>query len=119
MVPQNALSSAGDPACCHAWPDLISIRAAGLAADSGSSSAHAGRPSNPNSRQRSDHGCLQFEGGVICISHNTQLLSRVCDDAERAEVWLVEDGKVMEYDGMFEDYKDDLLAEITADLEED
>ena len=62
---------------------------------------------------------LQFEGGVICISHNTQLLSRVCDDAERAEVWLVEDGKVMEYDGMFEDYKDELLAEITAELEED
>ena len=56
---------------------------------------------------------------MICISHNTQLLSRVCDDAERAEVWLVEDGKVMEYDGNFEDYKDDLLAEITAELEED
>ena len=54
---------------------------------------------------------VQFEGGVICISHNTQLLSRVCDDAERSEVWLV-------YDGYFEDYKDELLSEIAKELED-
>ena len=36
----------------------------------------------------------QFEGGVVVISHDSQLLSRVCDDAERSEIWLVEDGRV-------------------------
>ena len=55
---------------------------------------------------------------MICISHNTQLLSRVCDDAERSEVWLVEDGKVQQYDGYFEDYKHELLTEIARELEE-
>ena len=62
---------------------------------------------------------MQFEGGVICISHDSQLLSRVCDDAERSEVWLVEDGHVQRYDGYFEDYKDELVKEIAADMEED
>ena len=62
---------------------------------------------------------VQFEGGVVCISHDSQLLSRVCDDAERSEVWLVEDGQVQRYDGYFEDYKDELVKEIAADLEED
>ncbi|KAK9820427.1 hypothetical protein WJX72_010224 [[Myrmecia] bisecta] len=60
-----------------------------------------------------------FEGGVIIISHNSQLLSRVCDDAERSEVWLVEDGAVERYDGYFEDYKDELVKEIAAEMEED
>ena len=45
---------------------------------------------------------VQFEGGVVVISHDSQLLSRVCDNAEQAEVWLVEDGTVMRYDGYFE-----------------
>ena len=44
----------------------------------------------------------EFEGGVVIISHDSRLLSRVCDDAERSEVWIVEDGKVTEYDGYFE-----------------
>lgn len=56
---------------------------------------------------------------MVCISHDSQLLSRVCDDAERSEVWLVEDGRVERYDGYFEDYKDELIKEIAADLEED
>jgi ATPase subunit of ABC transporter with duplicated ATPase domains len=29
--------------------------------------------------------CAQFEGGVVVISHDSQLLARVCDDAERSE----------------------------------
>ncbi len=45
---------------------------------------------------------LQFEGGVVVISHDSQLLSVVCDDEERSEVWLVEDGKVETYDGYFQ-----------------
>ncbi|WPT16042.1 ABC transporter F family member 4 [Picochlorum sp. SENEW3] len=61
----------------------------------------------------------EFEGGVVIISHDSKLLSRVCDDAERSEVWIVEDGQVAEYDGYFEDYKDELIAEIAADLDEE
>jgi ATP-binding cassette subfamily F protein 1 len=63
--------------------------------------------------------CVQFEGGVVVISHDSQLLSRVCDDAERSEVWLVEDGQVERYDGYFEDYKEELIKEISAELDED
>jgi ATP-binding cassette, subfamily F, member 1 len=61
----------------------------------------------------------EFEGGVVIISHDSRLLSRVCDDAERSEVWIVEDGKVQEYDGDFEDYKDELIHEIQVELDED
>ena len=62
---------------------------------------------------------LQFEGGVVVISHDSQLLSVVCDDAERSEVWLVEDGKVEKYDGYFQDYKDELMKEISDEMDED
>ena len=31
----------------------------------------------------------------------------------------MEDGKVQQYDGYFEDYKDELLSEITAELNEE
>ena len=61
----------------------------------------------------------EFEGGVVIISHDSRLLSRVCDDAVRSEVWIVEDGKVQEYDGDFEDYKDELIHEIQVELDED
>jgi ATP-binding cassette subfamily F protein 1 len=60
-----------------------------------------------------------YEGGVIIISHDSRLLSRVCDDAERAEVWIVEDGHVENYDGDFEDYKSELIKEIAAELDAD
>lgn len=62
---------------------------------------------------------MQFEGGVVVISHDSQLLSRVCDDAERSEVWLVEDGQVQRYDGYFEEYKEELVKEISAEMDED
>jgi ATPase subunit of ABC transporter with duplicated ATPase domains len=39
---------------------------------------------------------------VVVISHDSQLLSVVCDDEERSEVWLVEDGKVETYNGYFQ-----------------
>lgn len=62
---------------------------------------------------------LQFEGGVVVISHDSQMLSVVCDDAERSEVWLVEDGKVEKYDGYFQDYKDELMKEISDEMDEE
>lgn len=61
----------------------------------------------------------EFQGGVVIISHDSRLLSRVCDDAERAEVWIVDNGEVETYDGDFEDYKDELMAEIAEELDED
>ncbi|KAK9818657.1 hypothetical protein WJX74_010026 [Apatococcus lobatus] len=60
----------------------------------------------------------EFEGGVVIISHDSQLLSRVCDDEERSEVWVVEDGSVQHFGGYFEDYKEELMKEIAAELEE-
>ena len=61
----------------------------------------------------------EFEGGVVIISHDSRLLSRVCDDAERAEVWIVEDGEVEHYDGDFADYKGELIKEIAHELDDD
>jgi ATP-binding cassette subfamily F protein 1 len=43
----------------------------------------------------------------------------VCEDAERSEVWIVEDGKVEPYDGDFDDYKTSLIKEIARELDED
>jgi ATP-binding cassette, subfamily F, member 1 len=59
-----------------------------------------------------------FEGGVIVISHDAQLLSRLCADEERSEVWLVEDGRVDKYPGDFEDYRSSLAKEIVAELDD-
>jgi ATP-binding cassette, subfamily F, member 1 len=61
----------------------------------------------------------EYDGGVLIISHDSRLLSRVCDDAERAEVWIVEDGTVEVYDGDFDDYKSELIKEISAEMDED
>ena len=58
-------------------------------------------------------------GGVIIISHDAQLLSRVCADDERSEVLVVEDGRVRKYAGDFEDYRQELIREINAELDED
>ena len=38
--------------------------------------------------------------------------------AEKSEVWIVEDGEVHPWDGDFEDYKDELIREIAAELDE-
>ena len=61
----------------------------------------------------------EFEGGVIVISHDAQLLSRLCADEERSEVLVVEDGKIRQYPGDFEDYRTELIKEIQAELDED
>ena len=37
--------------------------------------------------------------------------------AEQAEVWIVEDGEVHPWDGDFEDYKDELIREIAAEMD--
>ena len=55
-----------------------------------------------------------FEGGVVLVSHDARLISQVCDD-ERSQVWIVDDGTVTEYGGSFEEYKDELIAEIVRE----
>ncbi len=56
---------------------------------------------------------------MVIISHDSRLLSRVCEDEERSEVWIVEDGQLETYDGDFEDYRDELVKEINEELDED
>ncbi|KAK1319208.1 ABC transporter F family member 4 [Acorus calamus] len=60
----------------------------------------------------------EFTGGVVLVSHDSRLISRVCDDEERSEIWVVEDGLVNRFDGTFEDYKEELLKEIKAEVDE-
>ncbi|WIA09051.1 hypothetical protein OEZ85_008465 [Tetradesmus obliquus] len=61
----------------------------------------------------------EFQGGVVVISHDSQLLSRLCADEERSEVWIVDDGKITFYNGDFDDYRNELVKEINAELDED
>ncbi|KAI5684485.1 hypothetical protein M9H77_05713 [Catharanthus roseus] len=60
----------------------------------------------------------EFTGGVVLVSHDSRLISRVCDDEEKSEIWVVENGTVEQFPGSFEDYKDDLLKEIRAEVDE-
>ena len=60
----------------------------------------------------------EFTGGVVLVSHDSRLISRVCEDEQRSEIWVVEDGTVKKYDGTFEDYKDELMEEIKKEVEE-
>ncbi|KAJ1288010.1 hypothetical protein BS78_02G055500 [Paspalum vaginatum] len=60
----------------------------------------------------------EFTGGVVLVSHDSRLISRVCEDEQKSEIWVVEDGTVKKYDGTFEDYKDELMEEIRKEVEE-
>ncbi|KAJ1443057.1 P-loop containing nucleoside triphosphate hydrolase [Sesbania bispinosa] len=60
----------------------------------------------------------EFTGGVVLVSHDSRLISRVCEDEERSQIWVVEDGTVRTFPGTFEDYKEDLLREIKAEVDD-
>ncbi|KAJ7967974.1 ABC transporter F family-like protein [Quillaja saponaria] len=60
----------------------------------------------------------EFTGGVVLVSHDSRLISRVCDDEERSEIWVVENGTVNTFPGTFEDYKEELLKEIKAEVDD-
>ncbi|BAT86710.1 hypothetical protein LR48_Vigan09g276000 [Vigna angularis] len=60
----------------------------------------------------------EFTGGVVLVSHDSRLISRVCDDEERSQIWVVEDGTVKTFPGTFEDYKEDLMREIKAEVDD-
>lgn len=60
----------------------------------------------------------QFTGGVVLVSHDSRLISRVCDDEERSQIWVVENGTVETFPGSFEEYKEELQREIKAEVDD-
>ncbi|KAJ7192683.1 hypothetical protein O6H91_Y520200 [Diphasiastrum complanatum] len=60
----------------------------------------------------------EFTGGVVLVSHDSRLISRVCEDEEISEIWLVENGVVRRYPGSFEEYKTELIKEIVAEVDD-
>ncbi|OMP03676.1 ABC transporter-like protein [Corchorus olitorius] len=60
----------------------------------------------------------EFTGGVVLVSHDSRLISRVCEDEEKSQIWVVDNGTVNTFPGSFEDYKDDLLREIKAEVDD-
>lgn len=60
----------------------------------------------------------EFTGGVVLVSHDSRLISRVCEDEEKSEIWVVEKGTVESFPGTFEEYKEELQREIRAEVDE-
>ncbi|KAL5761321.1 hypothetical protein ACOSQ2_020159 [Xanthoceras sorbifolium] len=60
----------------------------------------------------------EFSGGVVLVSHDSRLISSVCDDEERSEIWVVENGTVTAFPGTFEEYKEELQREIKAEVDD-
>ncbi|KAM3685328.1 hypothetical protein ACJW31_11G109500, partial [Castanea mollissima] len=59
----------------------------------------------------------EFTGGVILVSHDSRLISRVCEDEEKSEIWVVENGTVTTFPGTFKEYKEELQREIKAEVD--
>ncbi|KAK7843200.1 abc transporter f family member 4 [Quercus suber] len=57
----------------------------------------------------------EFTGGVVLVSHDSRLISRVCEDEEKSEIWVVENGTVRNFPGTFEEYKEELQREIKSE----
>ncbi|MBA0732553.1 hypothetical protein Gogos_016634 [Gossypium gossypioides] len=60
----------------------------------------------------------EFTGGVVLVSHDSRLISCVCEDEEKSQIWVVDNGTVNTFPGTFEDYKDELQREIRAEVDE-
>ncbi|KAG8367117.1 hypothetical protein BUALT_Bualt16G0039200 [Buddleja alternifolia] len=60
----------------------------------------------------------EFSGGVVLVSHDSRLISRVCEDEEISQIWVVENGTVETFPGSFEEYKDELVKEIRAEVDD-
>lgn len=55
-----------------------------------------------------------FEGGVVLVSHDARLISTVCADETRSEVWVVDGGEVHFHKGTFEDYRREARRALRA-----
>ncbi|KAI4303107.1 hypothetical protein MLD38_038776 [Melastoma candidum] len=60
----------------------------------------------------------EFAGGIVLVSHDSRLISRVCEDEERSQVWVVDNGTVITSVTSFDDYKEELMKEIKAEVDE-
>ncbi|KAL2511557.1 ABC transporter F family member 4 [Abeliophyllum distichum] len=60
----------------------------------------------------------EFTGGVVLVSHDSRLISRVCEDEEKSEIWLVENGTVETFPGSFDEYKEELIKEIRKEVDD-
>jgi ATP-binding cassette subfamily F protein 1 len=60
----------------------------------------------------------KFTGGVVLVSHDSRLISQVCEDEEKSEIWIVDNGTVRKYPGSFDEYKTELQREIKAEVDE-
>ncbi|XP_021725702.1 ABC transporter F family member 4-like [Chenopodium quinoa] len=60
----------------------------------------------------------KFTGGVVLVSHDSRLISRVCEDEEKSQIWIVDNGTVRTFPGTFEEYKEDLQKEIKAEVDD-
>ncbi|KVI04783.1 ABC transporter F family member 4-like [Cynara cardunculus var. scolymus] len=60
----------------------------------------------------------EFTGGVVLVSHDSRLISRVCDDEEKSEIWVVDNGSVEAFPGTFDEYKEELQREIRAEVDD-
>ena len=60
----------------------------------------------------------EFEGGVVLVSHDARLIGTVCGDEEVSQIWVVDNGEVTCYDGDFEKFRKELVAEIAAEIDE-
>lgn len=59
-----------------------------------------------------------FTGGVVLVSHDARLISTVCADETRSQIWVVDGGRVETYQGNFEEFRAQLVAEIKAEMDE-
>ena len=58
----------------------------------------------------------EFDGGVVLITHDAHICSKVLD-AETSEIWVVDEGTVEKFDGDFQEYREKLVKEIAAELD--
>ena len=58
----------------------------------------------------------EFTGGVVLVNYDSRLISHVCEDEEKSEIWVVENGTVRNFPGTFEEYKEELKREIKSEV---
>ncbi|GJT62020.1 ABC transporter F family member 4 [Tanacetum coccineum] len=61
---------------------------------------------------------VEFSGGVVVVSHNSRLVSRICEDQEKSQIWEVDNGSVGRFDGTYEEYEEKLMKEIRVEMDE-
>ncbi|KAI3643989.1 hypothetical protein MP228_010153 [Amoeboaphelidium protococcarum] len=55
-------------------------------------------------------GINEFDGGVVLISHDFRLINQVAE-----EIWVIEEGVLVPWDGDIAEYKDYLKAKVAAE----